>query len=74
MKGDDREIDSAQTPKRFDGRLALLENVTKTLTDTSWYCQIPTTQKMPPPRLCSEPGKFTVKPILFSKGPGEMIE
>ena len=25
MKGDDPDIDNAQTPKRFDGRLALLE-------------------------------------------------
>ena len=33
MKGDDPEIATAQTPKRFDGRLALLEKIRKTFTD-----------------------------------------
>ena len=30
MKGDDPEIDTAQTPKRFDWRLALVEKIRKT--------------------------------------------
>ena len=34
MKGDDPEIDTAPTPKRFDGRLALLEKIRKTFTDS----------------------------------------
>ena len=34
MKGDDPEIDTAQTPKRFDRRLALLEKIQKTFTDS----------------------------------------
>ena len=33
MKGDDPEIDTAQTPKRFDGRLALEEKIQKTFAD-----------------------------------------
>ena len=41
MKGDDPEIDAAQTPKRFDGRLALLEQIRKTFTDS-----IPNNQQM----------------------------
>ena len=32
MKGDDPEIDTAQTPKRFDGPLALLKKVRMTFT------------------------------------------
>ena len=34
MKGDDPEIHTAQTPKRFDRRLALLEKIRKTFTDS----------------------------------------
>ena len=34
MKGDDPEIDTAQTPKRFDGNLALKENIRKTFADS----------------------------------------
>ena len=34
MKGDDPEIDTAQTPKRFDERLAPLERIRKTFTDS----------------------------------------
>ena len=34
MKGDDPEIDTAQTPKRFDRRLALLGKTRKTFTDS----------------------------------------
>ena len=34
MKGDDPEIDTAQTQKRFNGRLALLEKIRKTFTDS----------------------------------------
>ena len=34
MKGDDPEIDFAQTPKRFDRRLALLGKTRKTFTDS----------------------------------------
>ena len=34
MNGDDPEIDTAQTPKRFDGRLALQEKIQKTFTDS----------------------------------------
>ena len=34
MKGDYHKIDIAQTPKRLDGRLALLENIRKTFTDS----------------------------------------
>ena len=34
MKGDDPEIDTAQTPKRLDGRLALLGKIQKTSTDS----------------------------------------
>ena len=34
MKGDDPEIDTAQTPKRFDGCLALQEKIRKTFTDS----------------------------------------
>ena len=34
MKGDDPEIDAAQTPKRFDRRLALLGKTRKTFTDS----------------------------------------
>ena len=42
MKGDDPEIDAAQTPKRFDRRLALLGKTRKTFTDSipnkyRWY-------------------------------------
>ena len=33
-KGDDPEIDTAQTPKRFDRRLALLGKTRKTFTDS----------------------------------------
>ena len=32
MKGDDPQIDTAQTPKRFDWRLGLVENIEKTFT------------------------------------------
>ena len=35
MKGDDPEIDTAPTPKRFDGRLALQEIMRKTFTDSN---------------------------------------
>ena len=34
MKGDDHEIDTAQTQKRFDGRLALLEKIRATFSDS----------------------------------------
>ena len=34
MKGDDPTIDTAQTPKRFDWRLALLGKIPKTFTDS----------------------------------------
>ena len=34
MKGENPEIDTAQTPKRFDGRLALLEKIRKTFTSS----------------------------------------
>ena len=34
MKGDDLEIDTMQTPKRLDGRLALLEKIRKSFTDS----------------------------------------
>ena len=34
MKGDDPAIDTAQTPKCLDGRLALLEKLRKTFTDS----------------------------------------
>ena len=34
MKGDDPEIDTAQTPKRFERRLALLGKTRKTFTDS----------------------------------------
>ena len=34
MKGDGPEIDTAQTPKLLDGRLALLEKIRKTFTDS----------------------------------------
>ena len=34
MKGDDPEIDNAQPPKGFNGRLALLEKIRKTYTDS----------------------------------------
>ena len=34
MKGDDPEIDTAQTSKRFDGLLALQEKIRKTLADS----------------------------------------
>ena len=34
MKGDDPEVDTAQTPKRFDRRLALLGKTRKTFTDS----------------------------------------
>ena len=34
MKGDDPEIDTAQTPKRFDRRLALQEKIRKTFADS----------------------------------------
>ena len=33
MKGDDAQIDTARTPKRFDRRLALLEKIRKTFAD-----------------------------------------
>ena len=33
-KGDDREIDTAQTSKRFDGNLALQEQIRKTFADS----------------------------------------
>ena len=41
MKGDDAEIDTAQTPKRFDRRLALLGKTRKTFTDSipNKYCK-----------------------------------
>ena len=34
MKGDDPEIDTAQTPKRFDECLAVQEKIRKTFTDS----------------------------------------
>ena len=34
IKGDDPEIDTTQTPKRFSGRLAPLEKIRKTFTDS----------------------------------------
>ena len=34
MKGDDPEIDTAQTPKRFDGCLAPQEKIRETFTDS----------------------------------------
>ena len=34
MKGDEPTIDAAQTPKRFDWRLALLGKIPKTFTDS----------------------------------------
>ena len=34
IKGDDPEIDTAQTPKHFHGRLAPLEKIRKTFTDS----------------------------------------
>ena len=34
MKGDDPGIDTAQTPKRFNGRLALQGKIRKTFTDS----------------------------------------
>ena len=34
MKGDDPEIDTVQTAKRLDHRLALLEKIRKTFTDS----------------------------------------
>ena len=34
LKGDDPEIDTAQTPKRFNGLLALLEKIGNTFTDS----------------------------------------
>ena len=34
MKGDDPQIDTTQTPKRFDGRLALHEKIQKTFADS----------------------------------------
>ena len=34
MKGDDPQIDTAQTPKRFDGCLALMERIQKTFADS----------------------------------------
>ena len=34
MKGDDPEIDTAQTPKRFDGRLAPQEKIRKAFADS----------------------------------------
>ena len=34
MKGDDPEIDTAQTPKRFDGNLTLQEKIRKTFADS----------------------------------------
>ena len=34
MKGDDPEIDTAHTPKRFDRRLALQEKIQKTFADS----------------------------------------
>ena len=43
MKGDDSEIGTAQTPQRFDGRLALLEKTLKTFTDS-----IPMPTQLPP--------------------------
>ena len=33
-EGDDPEIDTAQTPKRFNWRLALVEKIRKTFTDS----------------------------------------
>ena len=33
IKGDDPEIDTAQTPKRFDERIAVLEKIQKTFID-----------------------------------------
>ena len=35
MKGNDPQIDTAQTPKRFDWRLALLGKILKTFTDSA---------------------------------------
>ena len=35
MKGDDPEIDNAQTPKRFDWRLALQEKIRQTYADST---------------------------------------
>ena len=45
MKGDDPEIDTAQAPKRLDGRLALQEKIRRTFADSipnkgvdsNWY-------------------------------------
>ena len=34
IKGDDPQIDTAQTPKRFDRRLALQEKIQKTFADS----------------------------------------
>ena len=34
MKGDGPEIDNAQTPKHFDGRLALQEKIQKTFAES----------------------------------------
>ena len=34
MKGEDPQIDTAQTPKCFDGRLALQEKIRKIFTDS----------------------------------------
>ena len=34
MKGDDPEIDTAQTSKRLDGHLALLKKIQKTFTES----------------------------------------
>ena len=34
MKGDDPEIDTAQTPRRLEGCLALLEKIRKTFSDS----------------------------------------
>ena len=34
MKGDDPEIDTAQTPKRFDGNLAPQEKIRKTFANS----------------------------------------
>ena len=49
MKGDDPEIDTAQTPERFDGRLALQNKIRETFADSipdketnqaAFYCSV----------------------------------
>ena len=51
MKGDDPEIDTAQTPKRLDRRLAFLEKIRKTFTNSIrnnyaiWRSVLPSMEK-----------------------------